>query len=76
MAGRRKVIVRVSDGGKIELEAEGYKGEGCQQATEFLSEVLGKTVESRKKAEWWLRNGREVRRNRERYGINTNRLCG
>jgi len=72
----KKVVVRISDDGKIELEAEGYKGEGCQEATEFLSNVLGKTIESKKKAEWWFRNGRDVRRIREKFGINTNKLCG
>ena len=72
----KKVIVRINNDGTIELEAEGYKGHGCQQATEFLSKVLGNTTNVSKKAEWWLRNGREVRKNRERFGIETNKLCG
>jgi len=73
---KRKIIVRAFDDGRIELEADGYKGQSCQEATEFLGKVLGQTTDSRKKAEWWLRNGREVRRNRERFGIETNKLCG
>ena len=72
----KKVIVRIDNDGKIELEAEGYKGQGCQQATEFLSKVLGNTIETTKKAEWWLRNGRQVRKEREQFGIRTERLCG
>jgi len=73
---RKRVIVRAFDDGRIELEADGYRGSSCEEATEFLSGVLGQTTDSRKKTEWWLRNGREVRRNREQFGVETNKLCG
>ena len=72
----RKIIVRAFEDGKIELEAEGYRGDSCLEATKFLNEALGKTIAMTKKAEWWLRNGRQVRRERERFGVRTEKLCG
>ena len=71
-----KIIVRCFDDGRIEVEAEGYKGTSCKEATEFIEKALGKTTDIRQKAEWWIFNGQQVRKARERYGIKTDNLCG
>lgn len=73
---RKRIIVRAYDDGRIELEADGYKGQSCLEATEFLNKILGETTEVKKKTEWWLRNGKSVRRSRENFNVNTEKLCG
>lgn len=72
----QKVIVRAFDDGRIEVEAKGYKGGSCKEATEFLEKVLGKVASMEKKPEWWLRNGKQVRVSREKTQIKTDTLCG
>ena len=43
MKGRRKqtIEVRVAPDGAIAIEAEGYTGSTCEEATRFLEEALG-----------------------------------
>jgi acylphosphatase len=72
----KKVIVRAFDDGRIEIEASGYKGKTCKEATEFLEKILGKTASIEYKPEWWIRNGKQVRTTREKVGIKTDTLCG
>jgi hypothetical protein len=77
--GRKMIIQRVSPNGEIEIEAVGFKGNECLKETEFIINSFGgedNVKERKKKAEWWLRNGREVRKGRSNYGIETNKLCG
>lgn len=76
MGNRKRIVIRAYDDGSIQLEADGYKGQSCQEATKFLSKVLGKTTAMEKKAEWWLRNGKSVRQVREDFNIKTEKLCG
>ena len=42
----KKLIVTVTQEGKTSIEAEGFNGQGCTQASEFLERALG-TVQSR-----------------------------
>lgn len=42
----KKLIVTATPSGKTTIEAEGFHGQGCTQASAFLERALG-TVESR-----------------------------
>lgn len=72
----KEIVVRVFDDGRIEVEAVGYKGEGCKDATKFIEDALGDATDVEEKAEWWVKNGREVRKTRERRGLETDKFCG
>ena len=76
---RKRLIVDLLDTGEILIETEGYIGKVCEaEAVKFLNEAFNKgftTKDFTKKAEWWLRNGREVRKNRDR-GIKADAHCG
>mgnify|MGYP000984050146 CR=1 FL=1 len=48
----KKIIVTISPDGKIRVEAEGYSGNSCEEATKFLKS-LGKVVEENKKPEYY-----------------------
>jgi len=76
MVRGKETVVRVFDDGRIEVEAVGYKGEGCEDATKFITDALGKVTDIEHKTEWWVRNGREVRRQREDNNIQIDKLCG
>lgn len=41
MSGR-KILVRVSPNGDIQVEATGFRGNGCEAATQAIEEALGK----------------------------------
>ena len=38
----RRIVVRVSPTGDIQVEAEGYQGKGCEAATQAIEQALGK----------------------------------
>ena len=38
----RRILVRVSPNGDIQVEADGFKGKGCEAATQAIEEALGK----------------------------------
>ena len=38
----RRILVRVSPLGEIQVEAEGFQGKGCEAATEAIEQALGK----------------------------------
>ena len=40
----RRIHVRVSPTGEIQVEAEGYQGKGCEAATEAIEQALGKRI--------------------------------
>jgi len=40
----KKVIVRINKG-KVTVEAQGYKGESCKDATKPIERALGMTVD-------------------------------
>ena len=76
---KKKLIMDFLDTGEILIETEGFKGKVCEaEALKFLNEAYNKgftTKDFQQKAEWWLRNGREVSKNRER-GIKIDEHCG
>ena len=42
----KKLIVTAKPTGAVSIEAEGFQGQGCTQASDFLVRALG-TIESR-----------------------------
>jgi hypothetical protein len=38
----RRILVRVSPTGDIQVEAEGFHGKGCEAATQAIEQTLGK----------------------------------
>ena len=55
--------------GETVIEAKGYKGKTCAEATKFLKEALGECTEFKQKAEWY-----EV--NLETVGSFNTKFCG
>ena len=49
----RRILVKVSPNGEITVEAEGFKGNGCEAATKAIEEALGKPRERTRKPDFW-----------------------
>ncbi len=48
----RRIQIRVARNGKLKIDAQGFKGNGCQAATKCL-ETLGKTVDQELKPDFY-----------------------
>ena len=55
MKSHRSIEVTVSPTGEITIEAEGYTGSSCEEATRFLEEALGLPGKRVRKAEFHRR---------------------
>ncbi len=53
----KQIEVDIATDGSITIDAVGFSGPDCGQATRFLEEALGKTVSSRHKPEYRRRAG-------------------
>lgn len=42
--------------GQAKVEAEGFKGTSCADATKFLKDTLGEVTDFKQKAEWFETN--------------------
>lgn len=49
----RRIHVKVSSTGDITVEAEGFKGNGCEAATKAIEDALGKPRERIRKPDFW-----------------------
>lgn len=49
----RKIHVRITPAGEITVEAEGFRGNGCEAATKAIEEALGKSGTRTRKPEFW-----------------------
>ncbi len=49
----RRILVRISSQGDIIVEAEGFKGKGCEAATKAIEEALGKNTGRVRKPDFW-----------------------
>lgn len=52
---KRTIEITVSSTGDVFIDAVGFKGIGCEQATRFLEEALGATAKKVKKPEYQQR---------------------
>lgn len=48
---KRRILVRVAPDGALTVEAEGFKGNGCEDATKAIEQALGERVERTLKPE-------------------------
>ena len=60
------IEVSVSPAGEITVEAEGYTGSTCEEATRFLEEALGLAGNRTRKAEFYRREQRNKNPNQQR----------
>ena len=51
----KQVVILLGKDGKIQVEANGFKGGTCEEATAFLDDLFG--VEKRKHKESYYENG-------------------
>jgi hypothetical protein len=62
----RRIHVKVSPLGQITVEAEGFKGKGCEAATKAIEDALGKPREHTRKPDFWRQPNR--RHNHQQLG--------
>ena len=55
---KKTIEVSVSPAGAISIEAEGYTGSSCEEATRFLEEALGLPGQRVRKGEFYRRETR------------------
>jgi hypothetical protein len=72
---KKQIKILYGPNGEIEIEAVGYKGKGCKEATKFLEEALGTEKDTKQKAEWFVENAEAIEKGKA-YGYNAARLCG
>jgi len=59
----QEIHVDIAPDGSLKIDAVGFTGADCEQATHFLEEALGQVAEKRKKPEFWQqRSGRTNQR--------------
>jgi len=61
--------------GERTVEAVGYQGPECKQATRFIEEALGIAGPEVRKAEWYIENSGSLRDLAE-LGIDGAKICG
>jgi len=61
---KKTIEVSVSPAGAISIEAEGYSGSGCEDATRFLEEALGLPGKRKRKSEFYRRRNRNTNQQR------------
>ena len=61
----KRIEVIVHPSGKLEVDAVGYRGASCEQATAFLEQALGEVQRKQRKPEYQLR---AVREQKQRVG--------
>lgn len=62
---KRTIEIIIAPGGGISIDAIGFKGTDCEQATKFLEDALGTTTQKRRKPEYQARN---KQRHQQRLG--------
>lgn len=62
----RKIHIRITPAGDITVEAEGFKGNGCEAATKAIEEALGKAGTRTRKPDYWRQVNRQ--KNPQRLG--------
>ena len=49
---KRTIEIIIGPTGELQIDAVGFKGPDCEQATKFLEEALGAVAQKRKKPEY------------------------
>ena len=53
---KRAIEITVSPNGDISIDAIGFKGADCEQATKYLEEALGVVAQKQRKPEFYQQN--------------------
>jgi hypothetical protein len=61
----KTIEIIIAPGGEIQIDAVGFKGPDCEQATRFLEEALGAVAQKRKKPEF---HQQATKTNQQRLG--------
>jgi hypothetical protein len=56
----KEIILTVDMDGRSKIETKGFKGKACLQASKFLEDALGKTIEGILKPEYYEFDGSRV----------------
>lgn len=72
---KKRIEILFGPNGEVVIEAIGFKGKSCKEATKFLEDALGTTIDVKRKIEWHLENAEAVRKERAR-GLNPSNMCG
>ena len=64
---QRSIDITVKPDGGLEMEAVGYEGADCEQATRFIEEALGVAAKRSRKPEYY-RSGRTRNERRQSLG--------
>lgn len=51
----KEIQITIDTDGSVSVEALGYEGTDCEQATEFVEKALGTVQERRRKPEYYAR---------------------
>ena len=62
----RRIHVRITPAGDITVEAEGFRGKGCEAATKAIEDALGKAGTRTRKPEYWKQT--QTGKNQQRLG--------
>lgn len=53
----KEIVIKFSlTTGEAQVEARGFKGHSCADATKFLKETLGQCTDFQRKSEWYEKN--------------------
>lgn len=72
---KKRVEILFGPEGEVVIEAFGFKGKTCKEATKFLEDVLGKEIDMKKKLEWHMLNAENIQKSKRFVGTPSN-LCG
>ena len=50
----KQITVEIDTEGEVTVDAQGYTGESCREATGFLEKALGRSVTQRLKPDYWI----------------------
>ena len=70
MKSKPRIEVRISPEGAITIDAHGYTGSTCEEATRFLEEALG-TIGRRQRTRDWYRHHRQQTQTQSQQNQNT-----
>lgn len=60
----KHIDVDIGPGGEVEIDAVGFSGPDCEEATKFLEEALGQHTVRKRKPEYWRQRRRTVAGNK------------
>lgn len=50
----QRIEVLIGPDGSVKIEAQGFAGSACEQATKALEDALGRVVDDQRTSDYWL----------------------